>query len=193
LQADLRLLGLPAQAVSSAVVDRAQYLLRPDLGRQLAVAEAASLSPGAQNYDVVFVVTDGLSAHAVQSHAQPLLAHVLPNLAHAGWQIAPLVVVRLGRVAIGDAVARALNANSIVVLIGERPGLSAPDSMGTYLTWQPGPQTTDAQRNCISNIRPEGIGYADAAFRLTHLLKAMRARRISGVTLKDATERLLVD
>ena len=90
-------------------------------------------------------------------------------------------------------VARALNADSVVVLIGERPGLSAPDSMGAYLTWQPGPQTTDAQRNCISNIRPEGIGYADAAFRLMHLLMAMRARRISGVALKDTTERLLAD
>jgi ethanolamine ammonia-lyase small subunit len=101
--------------------------------------------------------------------------------------------VRLGRVAIGDAVARALNADSVVVLIAERPGLSAPDSMGAYLTWQPGPQTTDAQRNCISNIRPEGIGYADAAFRLMHLLMAMRARRISGVALKDTTERLLAD
>jgi ethanolamine ammonia-lyase small subunit len=85
------------------------------------------------------------------------------------------------------------DADSVVVLIGERPGLSAPDSMGAYLTWQPGPQTTDAQRNCISNIRPEGIGYADAAFRLMHLLMAMRARRISGVALKDTTERLLAD
>ena len=144
-------------------------------------------------YDVVFVVTDGLSARAVQSHAQPLLARVLPDLADAGWQVAPLILVRLGRVAVGDAVARALNADSVVVLIGERPGLSAPDSMGAYLTWQPGPHTTDAQRNCISNIRPDGIGYADAAFTLVHLLQAMRARRISGVALKDTTERLLPD
>ena len=87
---------------------------------------------------------------------------------------------------------RALN-DSDVVLIGERPGLSAPDSMGAYLTWQPGPHTTDAQRNCISNIRPDGIGYADAAFTLVHLLQAMRARRVSGVALKDTTERLLPD
>ena len=193
LLADLRSLGLPVVAVSSAVRDRAQYLLRPDLGRQLADADQALLAARGEPNDVVFVVTDGLSACAVQSHAQPLLAQVLPDLAHAGWQVAPLVLVRLGRVAIGDAVARALNADSVVVLIGERPGLSAPDSMGAYLTWQPGPQTTDAQRNCISNIRPEGIGYADAAFRLTHLLMAMRARRISGVALKDTTERLLAD
>jgi len=193
LLADLRSLGLPVVAVSSAVRDRAQYLLRPDLGRQLADVDQALLAARGEPNDVVFVVTDGLSACAVQSHAQPLLAQVLPDLAHAGWQVAPLVLVRLGRVAIGDAVARALNADSVVVLIGERPGLSAPDSMGAYLTWQPGPQTTDAQRNCISNIRPEGIGYADAAFRLMHLLMAMRARRISGVALKDTTERLLAD
>jgi ethanolamine ammonia-lyase small subunit len=85
-----------------------------------------------------------------------------------------------------------LHAECVVVLIGERPGLTAPDSMGAYLTWQPGPQTTDAGRNCISNIRPEGIGYADAAFKLTHLLAAMRTRRLSGVQLKDETDRLLI-
>jgi ethanolamine ammonia-lyase small subunit len=106
LLADLSALGLPVHAVSSAVADRAQYLLRPDLGRSLAAA-AASLAPRAQAYDVVFVVTDGLSARAVQSHAQPLLAQALPKLAGAGWRVAPLVLVRLGRVAIGDAVARA--------------------------------------------------------------------------------------
>jgi ethanolamine ammonia-lyase small subunit len=193
LVADLRLLGLPVVVVSSAVGDRAQYLLRPDLGRRLASAGAVLLAPGARPYDVVFVVTDGLSARAVQSHAQPLLEHVLPDLARAGWQIAPLVLARLGRVAIGDAVAHAINADCVVVLIGERPGLSAPDSMGAYLTWQPSSQTTDAQRNCISNIRPEGIGYADAANTLVHLLQAMRARRISGVALKDTAGRLLPD
>jgi ethanolamine ammonia-lyase small subunit len=190
LLTDLRSLGLPMQIVSSAVADRAQYLLRPDLGRRLASTGVASLAPYARRYDVLFVVTEGLSARAVQSHAQPLLTHVLPDLTRAGWQIAPLVVVRLGRVAIGDAVAQVINADCVVVLIGERPGLSAPDSMGGYLTWQPGSQTTDAQRNCISNIRPEGIGYAEAAFTLVHLLQAMRARRLSGVALKDTTDRL---
>jgi ethanolamine ammonia-lyase small subunit len=100
--------------------------------------------------------------------------------------------VRHGRVAIGDAIATVLGADSVVVLIGERPGLSAPDSMGAYLTWQPKLQTTDAERNCISNIRPEGIGYADAAFKLAHLLRAMRTRRLSGVQLKDDSDRLLL-
>ena len=134
----------------------------------------------------MLVVAAGLSARAVASHAGPLLAATLPHL--AGWRIAPLVIVRHGRVAIGDAVAQALRARAVAVLIGERPGLSAPDSLGAYLTWRPGPRTTDAERNCISNIRPAGIAPADAAPRLAHLLAAMRARGLSGVGLKDETE-----
>ena len=118
---------------------------------------------------------------------------MLQWLAGSGWRIAPLVVARLGRVAIGDAVPRALNAEIAVVLIGERPGWSAPDSMGAYLTFRPTADTTDAERNCISNIRPEGLAYTDAAFKLVHLLCAMRARKISGVQLKDDGDRLLID
>jgi ethanolamine ammonia-lyase small subunit len=118
---------------------------------------------------------------------------VLPELRQQGLRIAPLIVVRQGRVAIGDAVANALRADCVVVLLGERPGLSAPNSMGAYLTWQPGPDTTDADRNCISNIRPEGIGTADAAFKIAHLLSAMRTRRLSGVRLKDDSDPLLLD
>jgi len=95
-----------------------------------------------------------------------------------------------GGVAIGDAVAKLLNAGCVAILIGERPGLSAPDSMGAYLTWHPRPDTTDADRNCISNIRPDGIGYADAAFKLIYLLRAMRAQGVSGVRLKDNSDRL---
>jgi ethanolamine ammonia-lyase small subunit len=143
----------------------------------------------ASGHDVVFVIADGLSARAVEAHARPLLDAALPRL--KGWRIAPLVVVRQGRVAIGDEVARTLRADIAVVLIGERPGLSAPDSMGAYLTFKPTPQTTDADRNCISNIRPEGLAYVDAAVTLVHLLRAMRARQISGVRLKD--DRLLLD
>ena len=106
-------------------------------------------------------------------------------------RVAPLVIAVNGRVAIGDAIAQALGADFVAILIGERPGLSAPDSMGAYLTWQPNAQTTDADRNCISNIRPEGIGYADAAFKIAHLLRAMRVRKLSGVRLKDESDRLL--
>ena len=179
LIADLAPLGRPVLAVASAADDRAHYLMRPDLGRRLAPDAAATLAPHAGTYDVAFVIADGLSARAVQNHAASLLAATLPQL--AGWHIAPLVVVRHGRVAVGDAVAAALGAQSVAILIGERPGLTAPDSMGAYLTWQPGPQATDADRNCISNIRPDGIGYADAAQKLAAMLRAMRTRRLSGV------------
>src|SRR5262245_3998387 len=192
LAADLGGLGVPVHVVASAVEDRQRYLLRPDLGRRLAPSAAATLKPQAGRHDVVFVVTDGLSARAVQMHAQPVLAAVLPELRAEGWRIAPLVIVRLGRVAVGDAIATALRAKCVAVLIGERPGLSAPDSMGAYLTFRPRRQTTDADRNCISNIRPQGIGYADAAFKIAHMLRAMRARRTSGVHLKDDSDRLLI-
>jgi ethanolamine ammonia-lyase small subunit len=193
LRAGLAALGAPVLTVSSAVRDRAQYLMRPDLGRQLAPGCEAVLADHAGNgHDLALIITDGLSARAVERHASPLLAELLPQLQADGWRIAPLVIVRQGRVAIGDAAARLLRARMVVILIGERPGLSAPDSMGAYLTWQPGPHTTDANRNCISNIRPEGIDPRDAAFKVMHLLRAMRARQTSGVALKDETERLLI-
>jgi ethanolamine ammonia-lyase small subunit len=184
-------LGLPVVTLASAALDRAHYLRRPDLGRRLAADAAARLAPYAGDYDVVFVVSDGLSAGAVAAHAQPLLAQVLPRLLPDRWCVAPLVVVHHGRVAVGDAIAVALNARIVAMLIGERPGLSSPDSMGAYLTSRPTPQTTDADRNCISNIRPEGLRYPDAALRLLHLLAAMRMRRLSGVRLKDSGDRLL--
>ena len=190
LVAELAPLGLPVLTVASAAADRQHYLMRPDLGRRLAGdAEVRLAAYAVSGHDVVVVIADGLSARAVEMHARPLLEAALPRL--AGWRIAPLVVVRQGRVAIGDEIANALRADIAVVLIGERPGLSAPDSMGAYLTFKPTPQTTDAERNCISNIRPEGLAYADAAITLVHLLRAMRARQISGVRLKD--DRLLLD
>jgi ethanolamine ammonia-lyase small subunit len=189
---ELAPLGLPVLTVASAAQDRQQYLMRPDLGRRLADDGAALLAARAgSGYDVAFVIADGLSARAVAAHAQPLLADVLPRL--ADLRIAPLVVARLGRVALGDAVANALGAEIAVMLIGERPGLSAPDSMGAYLTFAPTPHTTDAERNCISNIRPAGLPYADAALKLVHLIRAMRARRLSGVALKDDADRLLIE
>src|SRR5262249_1785106 len=136
LVAELAPLALPVLAVASAAADRTHYLMRPDLGRRLAGdAEARLAAHAGRGHDVAIVIADGLSARAVEAHARPLLSEALPRL--AGWRIAPLVVVRQGRVAIGDAVARAVRADIAVVLIGERPGLSAPDSMGAYLTFQP--------------------------------------------------------
>jgi ethanolamine ammonia-lyase small subunit len=192
LAADLAPLGLSVLRIASAADDKATYLMRPDLGRQLAPGAAEVLAPHAGTYDIVFVISDGLSALAAQSHAAPLLSEVVPVLLKRGWRIAPVVIVRHGRVAIGDAVATALGATCAAVLIGERPGLSAPDSMGAYFTWKPGAQTTDADRNCISNIRPAGIGYADAGFKVTHLLAAMTDGQVSGVRLKDLSDRLLL-
>jgi ethanolamine ammonia-lyase small subunit len=178
-------LGLPILTIDSAAADRRTYLMRPDLGRRLGPQAEAVLATAAGPYDLAFSLVDGLSARAVQDHAVPVLAAALPALRAEGWRVAPLVVVRQGRVAIGDAVAAALGAGAVAVLIGERPGLSAADSLGAYLTWRPRSDSTDADRNCISNIRPEGIGAAEAAFKLVFLLRAMRARGISGVALKD--------
>ncbi len=175
----------PAVVVNSAAADRAEYLLRPDLGRRLSPGTA--LPQG--GHDLVLVVADGLSATAVQRHAPPLLAALRPLL--AGWRLAPLVVVRQGRVAIGDAVALATGSAAVAVFIGERPGLSAPDSLGAYLTWQPRPDTMDADRNCVSNIRAGGLAPGDAALRIAWLLAAMRSTNRSGVALKDETQALL--
>jgi ethanolamine ammonia-lyase small subunit len=192
LAGELAGLGGPVLSVTSAAATRQLYLMRPDLGRRLAANSAAPLAAHKGEYDIVFVVADGLSAGAVAQHAGAVLSATLPALRAEGWTIAPLVIVRYGRVAVGDAVATALGAACVAVLIGERPGLSAPDSMGAYLTWAPQVGTSDADRNCISNIRPQGIGYAIAGFKIAYLLRAMRARHVSGVQLKDDSDRLLI-
>ena len=191
LAAELAGLGCPVISVASAAADRQTYLLRPDLGRRLAASADAALAAHTGDYDVVFVVADGLSSRAVALHARPVLSLTMPALRAEGWKIGPLVIVRYGRVAIGDAIATALGAESVAVLIGERAGLSAPHSMGAYLTFKPRADTSDAERNCISNIRPDGIDYTAAGSKLAHLLRAMRTRRLSGVQLKDDSDRLL--
>lgn len=178
--------GLDSVIVDSACPDRATYLQRPDLGRSLSDASRALLAPS--HCDLVLVLADGLSALALEQNARPFLAILLPRLAQDGWQAAPLVIVRQGRVAIGDDIAATLGARAVVVLIGERPGLSSPDSMGVYLTWGPHVGSTDAQRNCISNVRPAGLPYQDAAYRLHYLLSEARRRGLSGVALKDDTD-----
>ena len=180
LLADLAAAGLAAQVVGSACPDRPTYLRRPDLGRRLDPADraalAASPAPG-----LLFVVCDGLSATAVQRHAAPLLALLVPALAPAGR----IVIARQGRVALGDDIGAALGAAAVAVLIGERPGLSAPDSLGVYLTWAPRPGRTDAERNCLSNVRPEGMPVAEAARKLAWLVAEMHRLRLTGVALKD--------
>lgn len=187
LEATLVADGWPVSRVHSAARDRATYLLRPDLGRRLDEASAAQLKGTAPSPDLMFVVGDGLSSRAVAHHAAPLLAAVRAT-APAGWRLGPVVIAEQARVALGDPVGEAFGASLVAVLIGERPGLSSPDSLGIYLTWQPRTGRTDAERNCISNVRPEGLSYADAARRLVWLCGEALRLRLTGVGLKDGSD-----
>jgi ethanolamine ammonia-lyase small subunit len=174
-------LGGPILEVASQAIDRATYLQRPDLGRRLGAHNLATTDA-----EVAFVIADGLSATAVQAHAAPLVAALQARL--GDWRIAPIVVARHARVALGDEIGAALGVDMVVVLIGERPGLSAPDSLGAYLTWAPRPGRSDSERNCVSNIRPpHGLDHPAAADRIVWLMREARARRLSGVALKDAS------
>ena len=180
--------SLPAHSLlHSNAPDRQTYLRRPDLGRQLQPQSAALLHPGP--YDAALIIADGLSAPAVHRHAEPLLNALLPQL--ADWHLAPLTVVLQARVAVGDEIGHLLQAKLAVILIGERPGLTSPDSLGIYLTYDPKPGRHDAERNCISNVRPEGLPYAQAAHKLHFLMTEARVRRLSGVSLKEDATLLL--
>jgi len=192
LVADLAPLGLPALRLSSAAPDRAAYLRRPDLGRRLGEASRATLLAAAPpgGCDVALVVADGLSAGAAQHHAPPLLLALVPRLRAAGLSIGPLSVVTQGRVAAEDEVGAALGARAALILLGERPGLSSPDSLGGYLVHGPRAGRTDAERNCVSNVRPEGLPIAGAADLLAWLVVESLRRGLSGVALKDERERL---
>jgi ethanolamine ammonia-lyase small subunit len=171
----------------SAAATRADYLQRPDLGRRLDDASRARLDGGAKGVDLALVAADGLSALAIQRHAAPFLAALRERLALEAWTLSPVHIVAQGRVAIGDEVGELIKARAVLVLIGERPGLSSPDSLGLYLTWAPKAGLLDERRNCISNVRPEGLAYAPAAYRLHYLLSQAFRRQLSGVDLKDET------
>lgn len=183
LATDLRAIGVDPVRVASACPDRRTYLLRPDLGRALSAPDRERLAAAPAPGTIAFVLCDGLSAVAVQRHAAPLLAHVLPHL--TALPAGPVVIATQGRVALGDAVGQALGAEAVAVLIGERPGLTSPDSLGVYLTWQPRIGRLDSERNCISNIRAEGLSPPDAAAKLLWLIGAMCRLRLTGVDLKD--------
>ncbi len=188
----LREAGLATLDVHSAASDRQIYLRRPDLGRRLSSASAAELAQAGQTSitppDVIFVIADGLSACAAERQALPLLMALLPQL--TDWRVGPIVVARQARVALGDAIGECLHARLIAMLIGERPGLSAPDSLGAYLTYAPRIGCHDAHRNCISNIRPEGLSHAAAAHKLHYLLTQARRLKLTGIGLKDESETL---
>ena len=181
---------LPCLHLHSRAQHRQQYLQRPDFGRQLDDASRATLQAlphTAVAPDLALVLADGLSALALQRQAPAFLQALLPRL-QPDWQLAPLCTVRQGRVAIGDEIGHLLRARCVLVLIGERPGLSSPDSMGLYLSWNPRPDMHDAQRNCISNIRPQGLSFQEAAHKAHYLLQQARSRELSGIGLKDETE-----
>jgi ethanolamine ammonia-lyase small subunit len=184
LEEDLKGAGYAPVRVRSQAPDRATYLARPDLGRRLDEESAKRLAGPAGAAEIVVAIEDGLSAIAVQSHTVPLLTELV-RLAAGRWSRAPLVVALQGRVALGDEIGERLKAQLVVVMIGERPGLSAPDSLGVYITYWPRVGRTDAERNCISNVRPQGLGYADAARKLDWLVSAALARGVTGVALKD--------
>jgi ethanolamine ammonia-lyase small subunit len=181
--------GFGTLTVASAAVDRAHYLHRPDAGRRLDENSHTRLCghSAANPPDLAIVIADGLSACAAMRHAVPLLQALRPRL--ETLQIAPVVVAQQARVALGDEVGELLGAAQVVVLIGERPGLSSPDSLGAYLTHAPRVGRTDAERNCVSNIRPEGLGYERAAYRLALLCEGARRLGRSGVDLKDESAR----
>lgn len=192
LSAQLGERGRESLLLHSAAVDRNSYLQRPDLGRKLsdesaqALRDYAAAHPG--GVDLAIVVADGLSALAVHRHTLPFLTRLEEQMSADGWSMAPVVLVEQGRVAVGDEIGQLLGAKMLVMLIGERPGLSSPDSLGLYFTYNPKIGLTDAYRNCISNVRLEGLSYGMAAHRLLYLMREACRRQLSGVNLKDEAQ-----
>ena len=192
LSAQLAERGRESILLHSAAIDRNSYLQRPDLGRKLSAGSAqalrdyASANPG--GVDLAIVVADGLSALAVHRHTLPFLARLEEQVGAENWSVAPIILVEQGRVAVADEVGELLGAKMTVILIGERPGLSSPDSLGLYFTYNPKVGLTDAYRNCISNVRLEGLSYGMAAHRLLYLMREACRRQLSGVNLKDEAQ-----
>jgi ethanolamine ammonia-lyase small subunit len=187
--------NLTAISVRSAAANRTEYLRRPDLGRTLAATSAAQLAgqPGTDNLQpatLTIILADGLSALAIERHALPLLDALLPLLDDT-WQLTPIIIAEQARVALGDQIGEALHADATIMLIGERPGLSSPDSLGAYVTWSPRPGRTDAERNCISNIRTEGLDYASAARKIAWYITEARHLGLTGVALRESDAALL--
>lgn len=186
LVAGLAALGLQASQVSSQAASRRDYLRRPDLGRMLDQASRDALAViGGGAGELVIVIGDGLSPTAVHVHAVELVRHLGPRLTEAGIRIGSIVIALGARVALGDEIGAALGARMVAMLIGERPGLSAPDSLGAYLTFAPRIGLTDAERNCVSNIHGAGLNYDEAAFKIAWLIREGLARQVTGVALKD--------
>ena len=192
LSAQLIEQGRDTLLLHSAANDRHIYLQRPDLGRRLNDESADLLNQhrldNPDGYDLAIVVADGLSSLAVHRNAIPMLKHIEEQALAEGWSLSPIVLVSQGRVAVADEVAERLGVRMVVILIGERPGLSSPDSLGLYFTYAPKVGLTDAYRNCISNVRLEGLSYTMASHRLLYLMREACRRQLSGVNLKDEAE-----
>ena len=184
LEAGLRAAGYAPVCVHSAAPDRASYLMRPDLGRRLEAGSAHRLVAPAAAPEIAVAVGDGLCAPAVQNHVTPLLA-ALRSLSPERWSAVPVAIALQARVALGDEIGARLGARLVVMMIGERPGLSSPDSLGLYITHAPRVGRSDAQRNCVSNVRPGGLSYAAAAAKLDWLVVQALRRGLTGVALKD--------
>lgn len=182
---ELKQFDLPILHLHSKAEYREQYLQRPDKGRKLKRSSASQLEGFTGNYDIAIIIADGLSATAVNENTPQLLEKLISLLTAARLIVAPLCLVQQGRVAIGDKIAHLLGAKLSIMLIGERPGLSAADSIGAYLTYDPKPGLTDESRNCISNIRPKGLGYKAAAEKIFYLVQEAFKRKLSGIELKD--------
>lgn len=178
----------PVLRVHSAAPDRLVYLRRPDLGRRLAPDCASVLTDHAQDWDIVFVIADGLSAAAVQAHGANLFNACAQRL--PGWRIGPVVLAEQARVALGDDIGALMGARLVAMLIGERPGLTAADSLGVYLTWAPQPGRRDSERNCISNIHGDGLSIPAAADKLCWLAAEAARLKLTGVSLKEDTPAL---
>lgn len=181
LRAQLEADAWNVTAVWSEVPDRAAYLARPDWGRRLSEDSIAQLKPDCGEVDLVFVLSDGLSAAAVHHHAAALLRALRPRL--ADLRIGPMVIATQARVALADEIGERLCARMVACLIGERPGLSSPDSLGVYLTWAPRVGRSDAERNCVSNIHAAGLGHEQAATQIEGLIRAAMSLRVTGVAL----------
>lgn len=191
VQAALELLSLDINVLESAAIDRRTYLKRPDLGRVLSANSRRILSARsaeiAAPVDLAIVIADGLSALAIERNAARFLTALLPVLSHQGITLAPICLVQQARVAIGDEIGEVLGAKMVAILIGERPGLSSPDSMGIYLSWQPKVGIHDSARNCLSNIRAQGMSDGVAVEKFIYLLTQAMQRKLTGVSLKDET------
>lgn len=183
------LFPLPVLVLQSQAANRQEYLQRPDLGRKLGSDSVKQLQATAYPLvDVAILLADGLSATAVQAHAVPLLKVLIPSLQSSGLSLSAIALIQQGRVGIGDETAALLHARLSLILVGERPGLTAADSMGAYLTYHPRPGLTDESRNCVSNIRPEGLPVEAAAHKLHYLITQSLQLQLSGVHLKDDTD-----